>query len=410
MATAPGPSVDTGARPVPVRTILATIGLVLATLVALLLIHRLAHIIGLLVVAGFFAVVLTPAVDFLGRHGIRRSLATLVVFFVGFGLFGAMLFSFIQPIVREVNQFVDEFPTFVENAKQGRGSIGQLVKRYDVAEYIERNQSRVQEGLRNAGAPALDIARSLASGIFAFVTILVLTFLMVLQAPKLTSSILSLVGPGRREWARHLSADCAKAVTGYMAGNLAISIVAGLTTFVFLLIVGVPFAGVLGLWVAFADLIPLVGATLGAIPTVGVAFLASPTKGIAALIFYIVYQQFENHVLQPTIMSRTVDLNPLSVLVSVLIGVELFGILGALLAIPAAGILQVILRNVYDEHRGGLKDEPTVGVDEVPISQVVEEAGAAGPEEHAALEAPREPVEAVEPVEAEPARAAREPG
>jgi predicted PurR-regulated permease PerM len=127
---------------------------------------------------------------------------------------------------------------------------------------------------------------------------------------------------------------------------------------------------VLGLWVAFADLIPLVGATLGAVPTVLVAFLDSPRNGVLVIIFYVVYQQVENHVLQPTIMSRTVDLNPLAVLVSVLIGVELFGFLGALLAIPAAGILQVIVRNLYDESQGRLKPVPTVGTDEVPVSAV----------------------------------------
>jgi predicted PurR-regulated permease PerM len=100
---------------------------------------------------------------------------------------------------------------------------------------------------------------------------------------------------------------------------------------------------------------------------VAVAFLASPGKGIAVVIFYVVYQQIENHLLQPTIMSRTVDLNPLAVLVSVLVGVELFGILGALLAIPVAGILQVIVRNIYDEQRGELKDTPTVGASETPV-------------------------------------------
>jgi hypothetical protein len=130
---------------------------------------------------------------------------------------------------------------------------------------------------------------------------------------------------------------------------------------------------VLALWVAFADLIPLVGATLGAIPTILVALLHSTTAGIAMFAVFVAYQQFENHVLQVTIMSRTVRLNPLTVLVSVLAGVELFGILGALLAIPAAGVLQVILRDLYDHRRGGLKPEPTVGQDEVPVSQVVAE-------------------------------------
>jgi predicted PurR-regulated permease PerM len=103
---------------------------------------------------------------------------------------------------------------------------------------------------------------------------------------------------------------------------------------------------------------------------VGVAFLHSTTAGIGMIIVYVVYQQFENHVLQVSIMARTVKINPLMVLVSVLIGVELFGLLGALLAIPVAGIIQVIGRDIYDERRGRLKPEPTIGADEVPMDGV----------------------------------------
>ncbi|MEA3054987.1 MAG: hypothetical protein QOD30_419, partial [Actinomycetota bacterium] len=139
--------------------------------------------------------------------------------------------------------------------------------------------------------------------------------------------------------------------------------------YVVLKILGVPYAEVLALWVAFADLIPMVGATLGAIPTIGLAFLHSTPAGIAAVIFYVIYQQFENHVLQVAIMSRTVDVNPLTVLISVLAGVELFGFLGALLAIPVAGVLQVIVRNLYDEGLGRWKDDPTIGTSETPISE-----------------------------------------
>jgi predicted PurR-regulated permease PerM len=359
--------------PVPVRTILAAIGLVLATLIAIRLVQLLTNVIGLLVVAGFFAVVLTPSVDFLERKGMRRSMATIIVFLLGLGALGGMLALFIQPIAREVDNFIDDFPQFVENAREGRGAIGRLVQRFDIDTYIEENQAQWQDSLSNAGAPALNVLRRIAGGVFSFLTVLVLTFLMVLEGPKMTSTSLKLIARRHRERVRLVAADCAKAVTGYMAGNLLISVVAGVSTFVFLTVAGVPFAGVLGLWVAFADLIPLVGATLGAIPTIGVAFLASPGKGIAALIFYIIYQQLENHILQPTIMSRTVAINPLAVLVSVLVGVQLFGIVGALLAIPAAGVLQVIARNLYDESRGELKDEPTLGTDEVPISAVADD-------------------------------------
>jgi len=368
--TMPPMALEPARRPVPVRTILATIGLVLATIVAIAIVQKLANVIGLLVVALFFAILLTPPVDFLERHRMRRSLATIVVFLSGVVLFSLMIAAFVQPIAREVDDFIENFPTFVEDAREGRGPIGRVVTRFEIDTYIEENQDQLERQLRGAGAPALDVARSVASGVFTFVTILVLSFLMILEGPQITAGILRVIDDGdRRERLRKVAADCSKAVTGYMAGNLVISVIAGVTTFVFLSIIGVPFAGVLGLWVAFADLIPLVGATLGAIPTIAVAFLSSPTDGIAAVIFYVVYQQFENHLLQPTVMSRTVDINPLGVLVSVLVGVDLFGILGALLAIPAAGVLQVIVRNLYDEHRGRLKPVPTVGTDEIPITE-----------------------------------------
>jgi predicted PurR-regulated permease PerM len=151
-----------------------------------------------------------------------------------------------------------------------------------------------------------------------------------------------------------------------MTGNLVISLIAGGTTFIVLWILGVPYRGAVALFVGFADLIPLVGATLGAVVAVIVAALHSLVAAIVMLVFFIVYQQVENHLLQPVIMSRTVSLSALTVLVSVLIGVELLGFLGALLAIPIAGVLSVIGRDLYDSYRGRLEPEPAIGEDQVP--------------------------------------------
>jgi hypothetical protein len=164
---------------------------------------------------------------------------------------------------------------------------------------------------------------------------------------------------------------------------------------------GVPFRGVLALWVGFADLIPLVGATLGAIPTIGVAFLHSTAAGVGIVIFYIVYQQFENHVLQVQIMSKTVDINQLFVLVSVLAGVELFGVLGALLAIPAAGVMQVIIRDLWDHRTGRMKDDATIGEDRTPVAEVLAEREADQADERD-READERDVAAAELAEREP--------
>jgi predicted PurR-regulated permease PerM len=357
-------------RPVPWRTIWACIGSVAVTYLGYKLAIELKRILILLIVALFFAVVLAPAVDFLQTKArLRRGLAVLVVMLIGLALLVGMLYSFIRPLAHEATRFANDLPDYVADARKGNGPVGDLVRRYKVEEYVTKNQDRLRESLTSLGAPALDLVKSVFNGAVAVVTTTVLTVLMLLQGPKLVNTALELAPASRREQVRRVSADSARAVSGYVFGNLLISVIAGTLTWAMLAIFGVPFAAVLGLFVAFADLIPLVGATLGAIPTIGFAALHSVQAGIVMLIFYVVYQQFENHILQVSIMSKTVKVSPLTVLVSVLVGVELLGFMGALLAIPAAGVLQVVGRDVWDERRGRPKPEVTVGADEVPIDE-----------------------------------------
>ena len=352
----------------PWRTIWASIFAVGLTYVGYQFFLSITRIVTWLVVALFFTIILTPPVDLLQKR-MRRGFATALVFIVGLGLLAGMLYSFIRPLVEESSKFADDLPTYVEEARQGKGPVGDIVRRYNLEEKVRENQEKIQQALTDLGNPALDLVRSVFNTILAMLTIIVLTILMLLQGPNLSRNALALVPDDRRERVRRVAVDAARAVSGYIFGNLLISVIAGVATWIVLLILGVPYAGVLGLFVAFADLIPLVGATLGAVPTILFAFLHSVPAGIAATIFFIVYQQFENHVLQVTIMSRTVNVNPLTVMISVLIGVELFGFLGALLAIPVAGILQVVIRDVYDERYGHLRSEPVIGADEIPASQ-----------------------------------------
>ena len=360
-------------RPVPVRTILAVIGLVLATAVALWLFVRLARIESILVVAAFFAIVLNPVVELAQRllH-VRRGFAVAIVFILVFGLLGAMLYAFISPIVHQGQKFADDYPRLVREAKAGKGPVGGIVKRYKLDDKLDENRQKINDQFGKIGGGAFNVAKSVAAAVAVAITVIVLSLLMILYGPDMLTGALGMLSPPRRRRVQAVLRDCARALTGYVFGNFLISIIAGGATFVALLILDVPFRGVLALWVGFADLIPLVGATLGAIPAVLVAFLSSTTDGIAVLIFFIAYQQFENHVLQVQIMARTVQINQLVVLVSVLVGVELFGLLGALLAIPAAGVIQVIVRDLWDNRRNRPKDEPTIGTDEIPVSQTTE--------------------------------------
>ncbi len=336
----------------PWRIILAVIAAVAGTYLAWILVVALRREITWLVVAGFFAVILSPPVDFLVRRlRFRRTLAAFVVFVVGFALIGGLLYLMITPIVNEVTKFAKQLPMLVKDAEAGRGPVGHLVKKYDLVNKAQQYAPKLQQYVSSSGSQALRLLKRIGNGVVSALTILVLTFLLLAEGPKILDGAVGLLRPDRQERVRRVGRSSARAITGYMAGNVLISIIAAGVTYVGLWAFGVPFRGVAAVWVGFADLIPLIGATLGAVPTVGLSFLHSVTAGIGMIVIYVVYQQFENHVIQVAIMSRTVRLSPLGVLVSLLVGVQLFGLLGALLAIPAAGIIHVVSVDVYKERQ-----------------------------------------------------------
>jgi predicted PurR-regulated permease PerM len=242
---------------------------------------------------------------------------------------------------------------------------------------VQDNQDKISKFASGLTAPAASIASGFATGIAGMLTVFVLAYLMVLEGPKVVDGTLNVFRPTTAERIRRVGGDCAKSVTGYISGNLLISFVCALLTYVVLLVLGVPFAGLIALFVGIADLIPLVGATIGGAIAIIAGFIHSVPAGIAVLVFFILYQQLENHLLQPLVFARTVKLNPLTVIIAILIGVELLGILGALLAIPVASMIQVILRDVWDHRRGRPKDEPTVGVDKEPALETAPPPGRA---------------------------------
>lgn len=363
---------DSERRAVDVRhvalTTLVVVAVTLTSLGAVLAVGRLWRIVSYLLVALFLAAIFTPPIDYLQhRRNMRRGVATLLVMTIGLVILGGLTYAFVHPLVDQGTKFSDNIPRLVRDAQRGKGPVGHLVEKYELQKWVDEHRTELDKQARAAGSQGLTVLRSVFSGIVAGVTVLVLTILMLLGGPDLSENLVGVLPARHRDRVRRVASDASRAVSGYMFGNLVISLIAGLAAYVFLLILGVPYPEVLALWVAFADLIPLVGATLGAIPAVAIAFLQSVPAGIATLVFFILYQQFENNVLQVTVMSRTVKINPLGVFISVLIGVQLFGLLGALLAIPAAGVVQVVVRDLWDEHQGRLKDTPTIGAGETPM-------------------------------------------
>jgi predicted PurR-regulated permease PerM len=328
------------------RTIASVVLLTLAILGVLIAIWRAREVITWVFIALFLALAINPLVDRLERRGLRRGLAAALAFGAVIAVFGGLAAIFIPIVVREVADFADALPGIVGDLTEGRGRLGFLETKYHIVERVrEAVQGVNAERLLTASGTALAVAEGVITAIVALITIVVMTFFMLLEGPAWVERGLAQLPPGPRERWRIVGRDIYRAVGGYVSGALIIATIAGVASSIVLSIAGVQYAIALGLLTALFDLVPLAGATIAAVVVSAVAFLDSVPAGIGVLVFFIVYQQFENHVLYPMVYSRTVQLSPLAILIAVLIGASLGGILGALAAIPVAGGLQVLVRD-----------------------------------------------------------------
>jgi len=336
------------------RTVLSLLATIVAVAVVLEVIWIARHVLAWILISVFLALALNPAVGWFQRRGLkRRSAASAVTYLLALAFLVGIGFTFVPTLVNQTNDFVQRLPDYVHDVTHGRGRLGFLETKYHIQERIE---SAVKEGgatkVLGLSGVAISVARGVITIVVATVTILFMTFFMLLEGPGWVERFYLLLPEDSRPRWRKVGDDIYRTVGGYVTGNLLISLIAGALTTVVLLIMGVPYAVALGLIVAILDLIPLAGATLAAILIGTVAFLHSIPAGIVVVAFFIVYQQVENHVLQPVIYGRTVQLSPLAVLISILIGAELAGILGALAAIPVAGSFQVVIVDWLEHRRG----------------------------------------------------------
>jgi predicted PurR-regulated permease PerM len=317
-------------------------------------------------VSAFLAVAMSPAVDALQRRGLRRrGAAAAVVYILLITVIAGLGALFIPTLVNQVNDLVDAAPGYVQDLTHGRGPLGFLETKYHVVERVQDAVEGNGSGRLAGGATAaLDVTRSVITFVAGVVTIAFMTFFMLLEGEAWKDRFIALLPADKQPRAQHMASEIARTVGGYVSGNLLISLIAGFFTTIVLLIVGVPFALALGLLVAILDLIPLAGATLGAIIVTLVALTHSLTAAVIVLGFFIVYQQLENHLLQPIVYGRTVQLSPLAILISVLIGAEVAGIIGALGAIPVAGTIQIVISDWLQHRR---PPPPEDGVPETAV-------------------------------------------
>jgi predicted PurR-regulated permease PerM len=334
-----------------VRAIVRIVLVVVGVAIVLYLLWLLRRPISWLLVATFLAVALSPPVNWLARK-MKRGFAISIVY-LGLLLVPILLIALIvPPLITEANDFADNVPHYADDVTeyvQKNKRLREINQDYDITSKLEEEAGKLPSRLGGAAGTLRDIGFGIVNSLFAGLTILVLTAFLLSSGRQWTDAFINSRPRMQRDRLRRARDNMASAVGGYVAGALTIAVIAGVATYIVLLILGVPFRGPLAVIAGLFSLIPLVGATIAAV-LIGVVTLFEnfPTATIVWVIWAIVYQQLENHLIQPQIQKRTVNVQPFITIVAVLFGGTLLGVMGAIVAIPVAASIQILLREYVD--------------------------------------------------------------
>jgi len=309
---------------------------------------QLTQVITLLVVAFFLTLALNPLVEALNRRGLRRPLSVAIVFAGLVAVFTALGFVVVPPAAQQGTMLAESAPKYLDNLLNNR-VVQQLDSHYHVVDTFQRElQKRVTDGDFMSGVfgGVFGFGKAVASGFFAFLTVLVLTLYFLSSLPRVKQAAYGIVPISRRERFASLSEEIMRRVGSYAIGQVAVATINAICSWVMMSIVGIRYAAVLAIVVGLLGLVPMVGASLGAAIVCTVALFDEPKKAVVALVYYVVYQQLENYVVAPKIMQRTVSVPGAVTVVAALVGAALLGLLGALLAIPVAAGLLLIYEEV----------------------------------------------------------------
>lgn len=349
----------------PSAAAVARVFLTLVVLAAALWIAWISRTVVLWVaVAAFLAVAIDPAVRQLQvRLRMPRAACIGIVYLAGTALVAGAAFVFVPPLVDAGRGLAEAIPGYVEELQRSSW-VQELDREYDA---LDELQARATELVSSVAGPntAVDLASRIVNGLLALVSIAVMAFLFSLNGPRIRAWVTAQAEGAGRVRVVGLLDGMYRVIAGYVVGVFSVAVLGATAAAIFMTIVGVPYAPVLALWVGLMALIPMVGSVLGAIPYVTVAFFQGIGAGIAAIVFFAIYQQVENNVVQPFIHRRTVNLNPLWIIIAVLVGTQVLGIVGALVAIPVAGIVQVLVQDWLahrDHGEGGEEEDVTAPV------------------------------------------------
>jgi predicted PurR-regulated permease PerM len=325
------------------RAILRVVGVLLAVALALWLIWVSRGVLTWVAIAAFLAVAINPLVNLLqDRLRLRRAPSILIVYILVAGLLTGAALLFVPPLIDATQELTDEVPGYIDRLERS-DLVQELDEEYDLLDRLEEEATTALEGVAGPDT-AVELATRVVNGLVALISIGVICFLLSLYGRRVHAWALGMADARRRPHLERVAHRIYRVITGYAVGIFLVALTGGVAVWIFLTIVGVPFAPLLGFWAGLSSLIPLVGATIGGIPYIIVAFFQGWPIGVAAIVFLIVYQQIENNVFQPIIHRYTVQLNPFWIILAVLVGATILGIVGALRASPIAGIVQVIVQ------------------------------------------------------------------
>jgi len=334
-----------------VRAIVRIVLVIVCVAIVLYLLWLLRKPISWLLIAAFLAIALSPPVNWLNMR-MKRGLAIALVY-LGLLLVPVLLIALIvPPLITEANNFADNVPRYADDVTeyvQKNKRLREINEDYDITSKLEEEASKLPSRLGGAAGTLRDIGFGIVNSLFALLTILVMTAFLLGSGRRWTDAFINSRPAHQRERLRRSRDNMASAVGGYMAGALTIAMIAGIATYIVLLILGVPFRGPLAVIAGLFSLIPLVGATVAAV-LIGIVTLFEdfPTATIIWATWAVVYQQLENHLIQPQIQKRTLNVHPFLTIVAVLFGGTLLGVMGAIVAIPVAASIQILLREYVD--------------------------------------------------------------
>jgi predicted PurR-regulated permease PerM len=330
------------------QTFVRVILLIIGTVIILAALQKASHALLLIFIAFFLALALNAPVHWIGKHipGKKRNsraLATTFSFLLVVIVLGAFIASLVPPLVRQTQNFINAAPQLVNDVRNQNGETGKLIRKYHLQGQVDKFSSQLSDRLKNVSGTALTTATHIGSSIFSLLTILVLTFMMLVEGPRWVDFFRRLVPDEHKHSADRLAADMYRVVKGYVNGQVLLAAIAACFILPALLILHVSYPAALMVVVFICGLIPMVGHTIGAIITSLVALAHSPWSALILLAYYILYQQIENYLVQPRIQANSTNLSPLLVFIAVVIGVSFSGLLGGLIAIPLMGCLRIAM-------------------------------------------------------------------